>query len=131
MTIDLFSSPPRSSAGSALWARAALAAVIAMAAYGCGADVGPDGTDVGGACRGNADCDSDVVCHLDNEFPGGLCAPGCRDHEGCPDGARCVDEKGGICMQECYEQAECRSGWNCKGKRNRQDTGDSLVCVGD
>lgn len=102
--------------------------VTVAAATGCGEDVGPLGASVGGACASNVDCDSGSRCLTGGDFPEGTCTRNCARHDDCPSGSRCVSKEGGVCLLACELPSDCRGGYTCKGEKNQEIGGESLVC---
>jgi hypothetical protein len=83
---------------------------------------GPDGDEgtqraaVGGACRSDADCRSDLTC-ADVEL-GGHCEKDCSTDAECGDGAICSSDLGGVggtCYHACASNADCRADRVCAG----------------
>ena len=84
---------------------------------------------VGHACRDDFDCAPGVDCETGGDFPDGTCTIPCRDHRDCPQGTACVDVHGGLCLVYCSSDLHCRNRYDCKARDDRDDSGESLVCI--
>jgi hypothetical protein len=95
----------------------------------CGDDEYGPYTVVGTACRSDLDCAPGVRCLRGGSFPEGTCALPCRDHLDCTRGTACVDVDDGVCLVSCVDELYCRAGYDCKTRDNRNDPGESYVCI--
>jgi len=101
-----------------------------FAACGQSFSVGPDGQDVGGSCKKDADCGPDSFCVVkDGDFPSGTCSMECNSHQDCPEGSACISANGGICALSCESADQCRDGYGCESKSDQQGDGESRVCI--
>jgi hypothetical protein len=111
------------------FARAALAAVVALAA-GCGSGAPPYA-----ACTDDLDCPapSDACYRLrftrsdGAEADGRLCSAACVGDEDCPLGGACVALEGDpagtfFCAQRCAVSADCYAGFACTAVEGAERT---------
>ena len=103
--------------------------VASLLAFGCGSDVGPHGSLVGGACSTNSDCSS--RCVTGSHYPGGMCTLSCDSNVNCPSGTSCIDEAGGICAVDCRAPSDCTlfgAPYTCDARGLKGSDGSALVC---
>ena len=110
-------------------AAALLCALLSPIAAGCGDDDYAPYRYIGHACRDDRDCAAGIECESGGEFPRGTCTVSCRDHYDCPRGTACVDVRGGLCLVYCRDNWDCREGYRCRSRDDRDDPGESLVCI--
>ena len=68
-------------------------------------------------------------CDDDDYSPYSIVGTACRDHLDCPAGTACVDVEGGICLVACASDLDCRVSYRCRERNDRDDQGESLVCI--
>ncbi len=73
-----------------------------------------------GPCQQNSDCPPRAVCLGATPEVAGRCVIGCRDDEGCPEGARCLSDDGVCFGQTCADDDECVPQQYCDGEEGCQ-----------
>lgn len=116
-----------------LFVISSLLLVLLVVLGACGDDEDTDvsviGPRVGGPCVDILDCKGGSICAEGSDFPEGMCAVPCDDHDECPGASSCVAREGGVCLLACARDADCRNGYKCKDVGDQRGGGKSLVCI--
>ena len=107
----------------------AACALLLLFAVACGDDDFAPYEYLGHACRDDFDCAPGVDCETGGDFPEGTGTLPCRGHFDGPRGTACVDVRGGLCLVYCSNELHCRDRYDCKERDDRDNGGESQVCI--